>query len=143
MYIKIHINVYIYIHNRHRVLFNTNVSTCHYFSRLPKSALGRDYALHPLPQGRDLGVSPCGGMGGEESLAGLPGDPVARRSTGSFHGDFHVFFGHCPDMTKRLLWKNQPCMIYIVIWLNMVIFRSYMKLPEDPEVSRGKFNVLQ
>ena len=92
MYIKIHINVYIYIHNRHRVLFNTNVSTCHYFSRLPKSALGRDYALHPLPQGRDLGVSPCGGMGGEESLAGLPGDPVARRSTGSFHGDFHVFF---------------------------------------------------
>jgi len=46
------------------------------------SPLGRDDALHLFPQRRNPGLPPCGGMGGEESLAGLPGDgcPVGKRA---------------------------------------------------------------
>ena len=63
------------------------------------SPLGRDDALHLFPQRRNPGLSPCGGMGGEESLAGLPGDrcPV---------DGLMMFDVRYPEMTHRLLWKN-------------------------------------
>ena len=60
------------------LVFNSNLSMSSLGFSL--SALGRDDALHLFLQGQDLGVSPCGGMAGEESLASLPGDCRAKQS---------------------------------------------------------------